>query len=131
MCVSRKILPHTCNVIDSADIYQHTEDALLRIVDSEKTYGEKIGLLHRTFSYFFSEAGEEEGLHFTTLFSRLAYFITKYGFKSTLSRALHQFRIDAEEYQSSGAIAPPLDLSDVYRNGVKKSITHFGPRIDC
>ena len=57
---------------------------------------ERSGRVYRLMAYLFMVEGEKEGLHFTTLFARMAYFISKFKVSTSLARALHLFRIREE-----------------------------------
>jgi len=97
--------------------------SLVKVLHSASDPVDKSGQVYRLMSHFFIVLGEMEGLHFTTLFARIAYFASKFGFSNTLSRALHQFRIEAERMQRGIELKPPLTSTDVCMNGVY-AVTH-------
>lgn len=92
------------------------EKSLLDVVQSSTDPEDKSGQVYRLTSHFFVALGELEGLHFTTLFARIAYFSAKFSFSNTLSRALHQFRIEAEKLQRGSEAK--MSVEHVYMNGL-------------
>ena len=102
----------------SEKLFQFIEKSLVDIVHSDADFDDKSDSIYRLMAHFFVVSGEIEGLHFTTLFARIAYFATKLNFTNTLSRALHQFRIGAERVSESVNQKQTLTVNQVCMNGV-------------
>jgi len=64
------------------------------------------------FSLVFEEISNTTDLHFTTLFSRIAYIANTYTISSADTRLLHQYRITEETKQTELAVAERIYLGD-------------------
>lgn len=105
-------------MITPEEIYQQAEDTLTELLASDLPPEEKLERTYLLCVYVFNILTESEELHFTTLFARMSYIITKFGLTSSLSRTLHQFRIYTEKYRADESAEMPFSLTDLFLNGV-------------
>ena len=96
------------------EILDLTATGIRDVIRSKVDQRRRIGMLLTLLEQLLTAAGREEGLHFTSLFSRIAYFATKLGWSTTFTRAMHQFRIAA----SSRDDRLSTTEEDVYFNGL-------------
>lgn len=99
------------------DIFRYTERALQSVSSSDASDEEKVSTMYSLVSQFFVALGENEPLHFTTLFARIAHYSNRYAFPPKLTRALQLFRIEAEHFLRKGATEQGADTRSIWVNG--------------
>ncbi|HLF65237.1 MAG TPA: AAA domain-containing protein [Saprospiraceae bacterium] len=99
------------------DFFHYLEQSLNTLAHDESHDEDRIGSVYALVSQFFVAAGEDEPLHFTTLFARIAHLCNRFRINATLTRRMQRFRIDAETYLRKGVIESSASAGDIWING--------------
>lgn len=99
------------------DLFHYIEQALRTIVHEDVRDEERIGKVYALVSQFFVAAGEDEPLHFTTLFARIAHLCNRFRIHARHTRRMQRFRIDAEGFLRKGSIENNSDAAEIWVNG--------------
>ena len=100
------------------EILDLTESGLREVVRSDRDFKYNISVLYELLHQLLTAAGRKEGLHFTSLFARIAYISTTRKWSTSLTRAMHQFRIAASDHKDQSLVESRLSLEDVLFNGL-------------
>ncbi len=96
------------------EFFDYLEQSLARIAHEEASGEQRIADVYRLVSLFFQSIGEDEHLHFTTLFARISHAVARHRIPWQLARAIQLFRIDAEDYLRKGVLEPPKDAEHIW-----------------
>ena len=94
---------------------------------------DKIDILYRLLNQLFTELTEDEQLHFSTLFSRIAYTGQKYKIPAKLQFETHQFRkayrnqkkVDTKDCLNLGFKVMTLLVSTIFEEHIPIDLIHF------
>lgn len=94
------------------------EEALLEIARSDSSMASRLNSLYRLIDFVFASLGEGSGLHFPTLFSRIAHFSTVLELSPRITRGLHQFRLFVKDHSDDDSTLPEDEAERWFSNGV-------------
>ncbi len=99
------------------EFFHYLEQALQTAAHADLSDAERITQVYSVVSHFFIKAGEDEPLHFTTLFARITHLCTRSHISARRTRALQWFRIQAEQLIRKGTFDSDADPTMIWVTG--------------
>ena len=102
---------------EPTDLHQVIAQSVRKIAASTADDNSRIGEVYRLLSHALISIAEKEQLHFSTLFSRIAFLSSKFQIPALLTRVLHGFRIQSETSLSNKPLEGDITPGQIWQTG--------------